>query len=43
MMANIRSDTLQMLFMEIIKKKGPKTEPCITAHSITLVSDHIPS
>ena len=42
-MANIRSDTLQMSFIEIIKNRGPKIEPCGTPHSKTLVPDLTPS
>ena len=42
-MANIKSEMLQISFMEIIKKRGPKIEPCGTPHSIDLVSDFTPS
>ena len=42
-MANIRSDILQMSFMEIINRRGPRIEPCGTPHSTTLVSDLTPS
>ena len=42
-MANIRSDILQMSFMEIIKRRGPRIKPCGTPHSTTLVSDLAPS
>ena len=42
-MANIRSDIVQMSFMEIIKRRGPGIEPCGTTHSTTLVSDLTPS
>ena len=31
-MANIRSETLQMSFMEIMKRRGPKIDPCRTPH-----------
>ena len=30
-MANIRSDILQMSIMEIIKRRGPRIEPCGTS------------
>ena len=42
-MANIRPDILQMSFMEIIKSRGPRIEPCGTPHSTTLISDLTPS
>ena len=39
MMANIRSDTVHMSFMEIIKRREPKIKPCGTTCTTTLVSD----
>ena len=42
-MANIKSETLQISFIEMIKRRGPKIEPCGTPHSIGLVSGFTPS
>ena len=39
----VRSDILQMSFMEMLKRRRPRIELCDTPHLTTLVSDQLGS